>query len=186
MRKSFSDVFRHPITHAPLGLEVGETTGDEVITGVLRSSEDEFPIVNSIARFVPAANYAESFGRQWLEYSTTQLDSRANWNESRRRLFEGTQWPEDLHGQRVLEAGAGMGRFTEVLAQTGASICSFDLSRSIEAGYENNQRFSNVLFAQADILSPPFELASFDKYSVSAFSSTVRRRETHSSVFVDS
>jgi SAM-dependent methyltransferase len=163
MRKSFSDVFRHPITHAPLGLEVGESTGDEVITGVLRSSEDEFPIVNSIARFVPAANYAESFGRQWLEYSTTQLDSRANWNESRRRLFEGTQWPEDLHGQRVLEAGAGMGRFTEVLAQTGASICSFDLSRSIEAGYENNQRFSNVLFAQADILNPPFELASFDK-----------------------
>jgi SAM-dependent methyltransferase len=68
-----------------------------------------------------------------------------------------------MHGQRILEAGSGMGRFTEVLAQTGASVCSFDLSRSIEASHENNRRFSNVSFAQADVLSPPFEPGSFDK-----------------------
>src|SRR5688572_24286892 len=163
MHKAFNDIFRHPTNHTPLRLEIGEVAGDEVVTGVLWSGEDAFPIVGSIPRFVPAVNYAESFSRQWLEFSTTQLDSRANWSESSRRLFEGTEWPDHMQGQRILEAGCGMGRFTEILAQTGAWVCSFDLSRSIEASRENNGHFPNVSFAQADISHPPYQPGSFDR-----------------------
>ena len=56
-----------------------------------------------------------------------------------------------------------MGRFTEILAQTGAEVCTFDYSRAVEANRENNLCFPNVRYAQADIYRPPYRPGSFDK-----------------------
>ena len=56
-----------------------------------------------------------------------------------------------------------MGRFTEVLAKTGADVCTFDYSLAINSNFENNRQFKNVSFAQADIYHPPYLPGSFDK-----------------------
>ena len=122
-----------------------------------------FQIVMGIPRFVRHDDYADSFGFQWNVHARTQLDSFTDMPISRNRLFEVTGWPKDLSGQTVLEAGSGAGRFTEVLASTGASIISFDLSSAVEANYRNNGKNENVLILQASILDIPVRPLSMDK-----------------------
>jgi 2-polyprenyl-3-methyl-5-hydroxy-6-metoxy-1,4-benzoquinol methylase len=156
--------FRHPRTGARLTLNVEEEREGCVIRGTLSADGDHFQIICGIPRFCPPLNYADSFGYEWKRYPTTQLDSKAGWgSQSRRRLFEESGWPMDMRGERILEAGSGMGRFTEVLASTGAEVCTFDYSAAIEANEGNNARFPNISFAQADIYEPPYERGSFDR-----------------------
>src|SRR5271166_5770183 len=80
----------------------------------------EFPIVRSIARFVPSEGYAHSFGYQWNYFDKMQLDSHMGNDLSRERFFATTQWPTKMDGQQILEAGCGMGRFTQIALETGA------------------------------------------------------------------
>ena len=123
----------------------------------------EFPIVNGVPRFVSEEHYAGSFGMQWNRHRRTQLDSHTGLPLSRNRLFQVTGWDQDLSGQTILEAGSGAGRFTEVLAGTGAQILSFDLSTAVEANYANNGHFPNVLIFQADMSAIPVRPRSMDK-----------------------
>jgi SAM-dependent methyltransferase len=67
-----------------------------------------------------------------------------------------------MEGRTILEAGCGAGRFTEVLAATGATVYSFDLSRAVEANYRNNGHHKNVVIFQADIYDIPLPARSFD------------------------
>ena len=164
LRRSDAGAYRHPATGRALELVVEHADGEEVITGALVADGERFPIVDGIPRFVPLENYASSFGFQWQRFPTSQLDSRAVWRgESERRLFAETGWPRRLEGQTVLEAGSGMGRFTEVLARAGAEVFTFDYSAAVAANRANNGRFANAHFAQADIYAPPFAPAGFDK-----------------------
>jgi len=123
----------------------------------------KFQIANFIPRFVPSDNYAENFGLQWQAHANTQLDSFNGSTHSRDRFFAATGWPADLQGQRVLEAGSGAGRFTEVIADTGATVFSFDYSEAVVANFANNGKKSNVCIFQGDIYNIPFPPASFDR-----------------------
>ena len=162
MRCDASRAYRNPRTGAVLDLRLLSTAG-EVAEGELFDAGERFPIIRGIPRFCPRENYAENFGYQWTKFSTTQLDSRTEWaGRSMRRLFEETRWPRQMPGQRILEAGSGMGRFTEHLASTGADIYTFDYSSAVDANRKNNGHFPNVHFAQVDIYSPPYEQGSFD------------------------
>lgn len=116
-----------------------------------------------IPRFVPEVNYADSFGFQWNRHRRTQIDSHTGLPISRNRLFEATRWPARLDGQRVLEAGSGAGRFTEVLVTTGAQIYSFDYSVAVDANGANNGHNANLHLFQGDIFNIPFPEESFDK-----------------------
>ena len=127
------------------------------------SCDAHYPIVNGVPRFVGEEHYAGSFGMQWNRHSRTQLDSHTRLPLSRNRLFQVTGWDQDLRGQTILEAGSGAGRFTEVLAGTGAQILSFDLSTAVEANYTNNGHFPNVLIFQADMSAIPVPRFSMDK-----------------------
>lgn len=122
-----------------------------------------YPIVNGVIRFVDREHYAGSFGLQWNLHRRTQLDSYTGIALSRRRLFQVSGWPEDLRGQTILEAGSGAGRFTEVLANTGADVLSFDLSTAVEANYANNGHHANVCLMQADMSAIPVRPRSMDK-----------------------
>lgn len=123
----------------------------------------EFQIKNAIPRFVTGDNYASSFGFQWDTHRKTQLDSYSGLTISHDRVFAVSGWPKKLKGQRILEAGSGAGRFTEILQSTGAEVYSFDFSNSIEANFKNNGHFPNVQFFQGDIFSVPFPNGFFDK-----------------------
>jgi SAM-dependent methyltransferase len=122
-----------------------------------------FPIVHSIARFVPSEGYAHSFGYQWNCFDKTQLDSHMGNDLSRERFFATTQWPQKMEGQVILEAGCGMGRFTQIALETGAKVFSFDLSHAVEANLRNNGDSDRVHILQASIYEIPLPKGSFDK-----------------------
>lgn len=142
-----------------------ERSAGEIIEGSLNcaSCKSAYSIVRGIPRFVSSENYAQSFGFQWNLYRTTQLDSATGVPISRERVFSTTGWPTDLTGQRVLEAGSGAGRFTEVLLSSGAEVFSFDYSDAVDANRLNNGRSPRLHLFQGDIYNIPLPPASFDK-----------------------
>ena len=107
-------------------------------------------------------NYATSFGFQWNKFRKTQLDSYIKKPISESRLYEITEWKDDLADQNILEAGCGACRFTEILLKTKGNIYSFDYSNSVEANLLNNGNNSKLKIFQGDICNIPFKVKSFD------------------------
>jgi len=128
-----------------------------------RSCQTSFPVVNGIPRFVGSDHYAASFGMQWNRHRRTQLDSHTGLPISRDRVFSTTGWAERLEGERVLEAGSGAGRFTEVLLSTGAHLYSFDYSTAVDANAANHGAAANLTLFQGDIFHIPLQQHAFDK-----------------------
>jgi SAM-dependent methyltransferase len=112
---------------------------------------------------VPDDGYAESFGDQWNRWRSVQLDSVTGKPLSRARFFEGTRWPQDLTGQKVLELGCGAGRFTEVLLEAGAEVWAVDASSAVDAARSNLGEQERLHLAQADLFDLPFEQGTFDR-----------------------
>lgn len=137
----------------------------EVVTGSLdcAACRQAFPVTKGIPRFVPAENYASSFGFEWNRHARTQYDAHSGVARSRQRFFSESKWPETMVGEVVLEAGSGSGRFTEIAATTGAMVVSFDYSSAVEANYATNGMKENVLIVQADIYQMPFPQGLFDR-----------------------
>lgn len=124
---------------------------------------NRFPIIEGVPRFVQSDGYAQAFGIQWKAFRKTQLDSYTGTHLSEQRLKRILRGElARLQGKRVLEAGSGAGRFTEVLLKHGALLHSFDLSLAVEANFLNNGANQNLVLAQANILNPPFPPASYD------------------------
>jgi SAM-dependent methyltransferase len=132
--------------------------GDQLIA----PSGERYPIYKGIPRFVSSQNYAGDFGVQWNRFPKTQLDSYTGEPISLQRLarcFQG-ELPS-VRNKRVLEAGSGAGRFTEVLLNHGAILDSFDMSAAVDANASNNgsKQFTLV---QADIRAMPFVPTAYD------------------------
>ena len=122
-----------------------------------------YPIVDHIPRFVPAGNYADDFGAQWNRFPRTQLDSHTGLSLTRDRLARCLRGELDqVKGKRVLEAGSGAGRFSEVLLQAGADLHSFDFSGAVSANALNNGHSPNLTLAQGDVRCPPYPAESYD------------------------
>lgn len=150
-----------PDPHGPGELMAGANApGDPLVCPVCSKT---YPIVRGVRRFVTGSGYSESFGFQWNKFRRTQLDSFSGLSVSRDRLFHATGWPHRLDGEVVLEAGSGAGRFTEVLAEMGARVYSFDLSNAVEANHSNNGHRENVELFQASIFGIPFRPGFFEK-----------------------
>jgi SAM-dependent methyltransferase len=121
------------------------------------------PVVRGLPRFVSSDNYAAAFGDQWNRFPTTQLDSHTGIPLSESRLAR--CMPCDLKsiaGKRVLEAGSGAGRFTEILLKHGAIVDSFDYSNAVEANARNNGSSEKLTLVQADIRKMPFRKETYD------------------------
>ena len=123
-----------------------------------------YPRRSGIPRFVSSENYSAAFGSQWNKFRLTQLDSHTRAPISRNRLARcfGSELWSDLRDKRVLEAGCGAGRFTEILLEKGALVTSIDLSEAVEANQENCPQTDHHQIAQADITSLPFRPQQFD------------------------
>ena len=123
-------------------------------------------VEGGIPRFVVDDGRHESFALQWSLFADVQLDSRNGTSLSRDRLvdqsgLDGVSW----RGRRVLEVGAGAGRFTEVLLEFGACVVSLDYSRAIEACVRNNRSVhqeGRLVAGQADVFALPVRPESFE------------------------
>ncbi len=147
-------VFRDPVTGASLRATEGALVG---------SNGARYPIVLGVPRFVASDNYAEAFGAQWNIFPRTQLDSHSGVTISESRLARCMCGElKAVFGKRVLEAGSGAGRFTEVLLKHNALVHSFDYSNAVEANAANNGSSERLTLAQGDIRKIPFAKQSYD------------------------
>ena len=131
---------------------------------LINNNGKKYEIINNIPRFVIKDNYANSFGLQWNKFRKTQLDSYTNITLSKDRLLEVL---DDklfiLKNKKILEAGCGAGRFTEIILKAKPQeLFSIDLSNAVEANYKNHMTYKNLSICQASILDLPFIEGSFD------------------------
>ena len=170
MKPALLDILVCPGCQKALELRSDVHKGLEVLEGALRcpGCGRDYPIVAGVPRFVDTGAYASSFGRQWHWFRRVQLDSMSGRSESEKTLAATTGWTEeDYRGRLVLDAGVGAGRFAEVVADKGGDVVGVDLSRAIDAAYQNIGHRPNVHLVQADIFAMPFRDGTFDlAYSV--------------------
>lgn len=123
-----------------------------------------YRVVDGVPRFVQESSYADAFGHQWSQFRLTQLDSFTGLPISRRRLLSalGPEIASGLSSFRVLEAGCGAGRFTEVLISEGAQVTSFDLSSAVDAHAQNVKSDGRHVLFQGDLFSLPLSPNQFD------------------------
>lgn len=134
-------------------------TGNELIC--IQGCHHE--IIHSIPRFVQLRNYSASFGLQWNTFRITQLDSSTGLSISKDRLTRISGGNLNVFkDKKVLEAGCGAGRFTEILLGAGAHVFAADISTAVEANYQNCSSHSDYFICQADITNLPVLPEQFD------------------------
>ncbi|MGB0034748.1 MAG: methyltransferase domain-containing protein, partial [Candidatus Acidiferrales bacterium] len=168
MQRSALDIFACPKCKGALRL--ASVASEDAVTGEIIEGRLECsacravaPVVRSLPRFVPSDSYASSFGFQWNRFDRLQVDSVMHNDLSRDRFRATTGWPSHLEGQRILEAGCGSGRFTQLALETGAETFSFDLSSAVEAAWRNNAGAPKLSVFQASIYEVPVRKGAFDK-----------------------
>jgi SAM-dependent methyltransferase len=165
MHLDLLEILRCPECAKTLALEGEHAAASEVETGTLRCTgcNATYPVLDGIPRFVPADNYASSFGWQWNRFPRTQLDSFSGVPITRNRFFAQSGWkPEELKGKRVLDVGCGAGRFAEVCLSTGARLVAVDYSSAVDACRSNLGANERLDVVQADMYRLPFAHDAFD------------------------
>jgi SAM-dependent methyltransferase len=153
-RKTFPAIFYCPESGKPLTREGGF---------LVSPTGRRWPVVGGIPRFVDSDHYADSFSFEWKTHDRTQLDSFSRSTASEKTLKRKTGLDRDqVAGKLVLDAGAGAGRFTDVLLRWEAEVVAVDLSYAVEAAARNFRNCPNVTIVQADIGRLPFAPGTFD------------------------
>ncbi|NPV85822.1 MAG: methyltransferase domain-containing protein [Anaerolineae bacterium] len=146
-----------PLCQSDLQLEILQQENDEVLEGNLLCPHcaHNYPIRRSIPRFLldttPKENLktTDAFGWEWQRFR--QIHSMENYTEQ----FLDWVFPltrEMFKNKVVLDAGCGMGRFSQVASSFGAQdVLAVDLSDSVEAARLNLINCPNVHVIQADI-----------------------------------
>ena len=117
MKGSIIESLRCPHCHKKLGCEITKIDCEEIKEGTLTCNNcfNKYLIRTYIPRFVEEKNYASSFGLEWNKHSRTQLDKFNGTNNYRDRFYQETNWNKvDLKNQKMLEAGCGAGKFTQI------------------------------------------------------------------------
>ena len=176
MKLAFVEFLRCPNTLSKLTLTDVEIIDDKIKSGILHSEcgLHQYAIHKYIARFVKTDNYANSFGWQWNKFKKTQFDSYSGFPITFNRFWKATNWEDKIqHGEWILDAGCGSGRFAEISSNTTANIVAIDYSNAVDACYENLGSRDNLIIIQCDIYKLPFENGFFDKiYSLGVLQHT--------------
>ena len=157
-----------PLTHADLTLENEVYVGDEIVSGMLRSPTDTYPIINGIPRFVGDEGYSDNFGYQWNRWALVQFEDHnigGSMQGHTTAMFKTITHfsAEHLRGKTVLDMGCGPGRFTDVAVTMGASVIALDYSSAIDAAKKNFVgRDVDILFVQGDALRLPLKTKCVD------------------------
>ncbi len=112
------------------------------------------PTVRSV-RSGPSVRTLHAFGDEWRRFpELLEVHGRIfDW------YFEGPE-PIRWAGQRVLDAGCGMGRWLHFALRAGAEVVGMDVSPAIDVAAARDGDVAD--FVQADLRWPPFAVQSFD------------------------
>jgi SAM-dependent methyltransferase/uncharacterized protein YbaR (Trm112 family) len=166
VKEKLVDLLCCPQCSASVQLQEAVYDEGEIKEGQLACSGcgTRFPIENYIPRFVGSDNYARGFGFQWNKHARTQIDKFNGTQITTDRFFECTGWERgELEGQRILEAGCGAGRFTDVMLDAGFEVFSLDYSSAVDACLANHGLHPRLHIIQGDMCRVPFAAESFDK-----------------------
>jgi len=156
-----------PMTGLSMRLEsVKSQEHGEVKDGTLldASGKHSVSIDNFVPRFVTNSAYTDRFGAQWNRYRSVQIDGENKLNISAERFFRWTGWKKnDLRGLRILEAGCGAGRFTQIMLDAGATVYALDMSSAVDACWRTNGPHENLCLFQGDIYQIPCRTQFFDR-----------------------
>jgi ubiquinone/menaquinone biosynthesis C-methylase UbiE/uncharacterized protein YbaR (Trm112 family) len=157
-----------PETHEDLTLEGATIKDNEIISGMLVSSSNRYPIINGIPRFVENEGYSDNFGYQWNRWARVQFEDQnkggpmENHTINMFKSISGLSG-QALKGKTVLDMGCGPGRFTDVAKSMGATVIALDYSSAIDAARENfKETRSDIIFIQGDALKLPIKTQSLD------------------------
>jgi len=167
MHIKFLDYLADPITKKPLKLEVNVQKGQIIESGILRSEDQEYPIINGIPRFVDiqSEDYTKSFSYQWKKWQKVQFESenigkpleghtRGMWEKI--TGIDDKNASEKMKDKTIVDMGCGPGRFTEISRLKGAKVIALDHSQAVVEVTANNFEYDeNVCVCQADILNLP-------------------------------
>lgn len=165
MNRALLDWLCCPACGGGLSLEDAREKEGEIESAHLRCATcpRDYPVLAYVPRFIPAGNYADSFGLQWNQFRRTQLDSQTGLPVSRDRFFRQSGWaPAELAGRNVLDVGCGAGRFAEVALATGARVVALDYSSAVDACRANLGPNPRLDVVQGDIYRLPFKPGRFD------------------------
>ena len=164
MKRDLLDLIVCPACQGPLRIELAEPARGEVTSGELACGKGHrYRIRDSIPRFVDEDSYADAFGLEWTAFRTAHLERFTGLDYLERQFAQYLDFPvDDLEGKLVLDAGAGLGRFCEVVLNHGGKVVAVDLSRAIDAAHRNLGDRDGIHFIQADIFHLPFRPETFD------------------------
>jgi SAM-dependent methyltransferase len=165
MKHDLLELIVCPECQAELDLQDERLAEGEVESGrlVCRGEGHTYSIQGFVPRFVELDSYADAFALEWNAFRTAHLDSYTGLDYLDRQLQSFLDFPlESLDGKLVLDAGAGLGRFSEIVLNYGGRVVAVDLSRAIDAAFQNLNSRGNIHFIQADIFKLPFRRETFD------------------------
>lgn len=179
----------------------------EILEGVLlcKNCSSIVPIIESIPRFVPNildsypdfskrypqlaaslkknhwkerefrkihAETQERFGFEWLNYPGSLAEDREIF------LNETQLPPEAWKDKKVLDAGCGMGRYSRIAHELGATVISLDLSPALIRLKDLAFSSPRLHLIQGNLMQPPFREKSFDIiYSIGVLHHTPSAKE---------
>lgn len=167
MKKELMDILCCPRCKGRFSLRVGVTEREEIKEGELSCCGNTYKIINFIPRFINTDKYVSSFSFEWRLHKRTQLDSANKGGkmegQSRRDFAKRVDFRlSELKDKWVLDAGCGMGRFSEIAVKEGANLVAVDLSFAVDMAFKNIGTLKNAHFIQADLFNLPLRENSFD------------------------
>ncbi len=154
-----------PVSKTRLTLTVTSRDGDEVMEGELVGETGlRYSIRAGVPRMIAGDSSTEvdatvgNFGWQWQTFHELLPP------EVEREQF--LEWvaplsDADFAGQVVLDAGCGMGRWSEAAVGLGArEVMAVDLGAGVEPAFQRLRSYGNVHVIQADIMALPFRTGS--------------------------
>ena len=122
-----------------------------------------YVVTAGIPRFINTDNYAASFGYQWNQFKSEQIDSINGTRLSTERFYSETEWtPDWLKGKWILDVGCGAGRFLDVASKNDCEVVGIDLSNATDAAKKTLAGRKNVHLVQGSIYELPFRDEVFD------------------------
>lgn len=129
---------------------------------VCASCQASFKIHNFIPRFVEDQEYVASFGEEWHLFKDVK-NTRPLMSKDEMHQYMGLK-KEDIENKEVVEIGCGAGPYLDMSAREfhAKHIIGVDLSRAVDAAYENVGHLENITIIQANLFNLPLRKKSFD------------------------